>query len=158
MLLIRLCPKLKSTIDRILNYQIKSMITHTVKFIIFNDIFSSSRKVLYGEEVFSECGLPNSCLSDVCGSTIFEEQSINISPITTFLCENIINCSHNMVLSHKQQITHARIIMQVTFLNWIIFQDFNDLSFWLFQNFSRWRTIIFHTNFRAFLRRTVSGA
>ena len=84
--------------------------------------------MLYGEEVFSECGLPESCLSNVCGSTIFEEQSINIAPITTFPCENIVNCSQNMVQSHTQQITHARTIMQVIIGNIMILGYFDDFS------------------------------
>ena len=75
--------------------------------------FLHLRKVLETEKVLSDCSLPESCLKNVSGSIVFEDQNPNIVPISNFHCEDVINCSQNIILSHYRQAKHARVLIQV---------------------------------------------
>ena len=72
--------------------------------------------MLLTEKVFSSGEVPSSCLHSATGSVVIEEESNNIPPINEVPNEDIKAYSEKMIASHNDQVRHAKILMQVTYV------------------------------------------
>lgn len=97
-------------------------------------------KVLKGHKVIEGSQLPTKCIAEVSGSLVFQEENDRVYPLIDFPEDEINEMSRSLISNHKDQLKHARVIMQRHCVREVpvaeVLSEFNkkEFTYWVYGN------------------------